>query len=972
MFAAVGDSVNIFELIMTGRMMKRLSVGAVFCVLLITCVLLWGPLSNSAVAKQGLTFGFSVDGSGLFYSSGLGEKMGSYLEGQLALPIKVRSFTTEEHLRNWLTRYREVDVAWLSKDSLAGEPDGELFVLAKNLDHLTGLFQGSFVVRQGLSPSLRQQISAVLLSMHENSEGQDLLTTIEVSRFVPSHGEVKRWESPSLGQSARKLSSPPKKTGELQSQENKELSVEVSEATIEKEVSVPVAVPLSMEPLSVQPLVSDIPSDAEVAEAGAVTVIPVDTDDEPLQSVLEKQSSTVASSLSIPTTVSKQKEPIALVADSLTYNSEEDSYEAKGDVVLRQTNVELKSESLLWQAATQDAAAEGAVQLNDAGTEIEGESLQYNMSTGQGQVQNGQVFVREGNFRLAGEQIEKQGQVDYFVKGGSFTTCDGEIPDWKFSAEEVDVTVGGYARAKNVWFHVKDVPVLYAPYLMFPVKTERESGLLAPWFGYSNNKGLRTSLAWYQVIDRHMDATLYLDYFSDIGLGKGLEYRYALPKQNNGKAIYHHVTGFDETPDLDYIKWEHRGNLPGSWSLSADVEYTDDKLFFEEFGEIADDYNRDKTVSTVMLSRHWQKLNLVGHARYIKDLNDDSESTLQRLPELGLGLPRYRINDSPFYFGLESYATSFWREKGEDGERLYLRPSVSATFKPGSWLDIVPEVALYERLYNADAEDDESFVPELSLGLATRLVKNFDVNSWGLDRIQHSVEPKVTYTYVPNETQDKLPLFDLADRINRQDAISYALVNRLTARSTAKDGSRTYRELLNLRLSQRYDIDEAENNRSEDQQPFSDLHVELGFRPTRNISLDVDGLIPVYGDLRFQTLNVGSAVNDDVGNSLNVNYTYKGEDSSTIVTDYVNVQLRTPVLKPVYVLFEERYDFREERELEKILGLEYRSKCWSLLLTYRNRYQEEGDDDHEIMVSFVLTGLGENQGFGNGFAQMRP
>jgi LPS-assembly protein len=75
--------------------------------------------------------------------------------------------------------------------------------------------------------------------------------------------------------------------------------------------------------------------------------------------------------------------------------------------------------------------------------------------------------------------------------------------------------------------------------------------------------------------------------------------------------------------------------------------------------------------------------------------------------------------------------------------------------------------------------------------------------------------------------------------------------------------------------------------------------------------------------------------------------------------------LYTSILKPVYVLFEERYDFQKQRELEKVVDLEYRAKCWSVLLTYRDRYREFGDNDQEFMFSFVLAGLGQNLGFGN-------
>ena len=128
--------------------------------------------------------------------------------------------------------------------------------------------------------------------------------------------------------------------------------------------------------------------------------------------------------------------------------------------------------------------------------------------------------------------------------------------------------------------------------------------------------------------------------------------------------------------------------------------------------------------------------------------------------------------------------------------------------------------------------------------------------------------------------------------------------------------------------------------------------------------LFLDSFIPVYGDTSFRSLSAGLSAKDGTGNSVSVNYTYSDAKRTNVSTDYVDLKLTTPVLRPVYVLFEERYDFKQESELEKVVGLEYRSKCWSLFLTYKNRYQELGDDDQEIMFSFVLSGLGNSGGFG--------
>jgi LPS-assembly protein len=965
--------------------MQRLSLRAIFCVLLLAALLFPVHVVNKASAQPGITIGFAVDGSGLVISSELGEEVGLYLKDRLLTAVDVRSFTSEDFLYNGLVRYREVDFALLSKAYLGRVPEGAIIPLTENLDHFPGLFKGSIVARQGQQDALLQQVSTVFLSMHESPEGRALLQKLEINRFVSSS----RWQTP-----GSKLTSEP-----FAGDESK------VEAEATEKIGSPDSTSESSSLDDEEPLVGDVlPKRSEVVPTPVLTMIPdssvaESTDarpqvksapqDEPVVETLpDSVDDSIDDSIPLadnvndkteaatePALESDQESPIALVADYLAYDSDEDSYEAKGDVVLRQGEVELKSDTLLWQAATQDASAQGAVELKEMGSKVLGSSIQYNMATKQGQVRDGQLFVREGNFHLSGQQIEKEGQFEYSVEGGSFTTCDGEIPDWKFSAEEVDVTVGGYARAKHVWFHVKDVPILYTPYIAFPVKAERESGLLTPSFGYSNNKGTLASLAWYQVIDRHMDATIYLDYLSDIGLGKGLEYRYALSGNNNGQALYYHVTGTGEIeeldqkedfPDLDYYRWKHSGKFPGGWRFLADVEYTDEKLFFEEFGEFAADYNRDKTVSTLMLRRNWKKLNVNGFARYIKDLESDNDATLQTLPELGLGLPRYRLGDTAFYAGLESYATRFWRDEGERGERLYLRPSLSAVFKPGSWLEVTPEVAFYERLYSTDDTEADKFIPEISVALSTRLAKSFDANLLGADRIQHSIEPTITYTYVPDEEQGDLPLFDLRDRIEHRNDVTYALVNRLTARRQTADGSSSYRELFYLRLSQSYDIDEARNDRSGESRPFSDLRLEMDFTPVKNFSFDAESLIPVYGDSGFRTLSIGSTLKDESGNAATISYKYTDIDFDKVATDYLEFQLDTSILQPLYVRFKERYDFQENRALEDFVGFEYRSKCWSIILSYKTRYLEDEDNDHEIGFTFVLAGLGPPMGFATG------
>ena len=60
--------------------------------------------------------------------------------------------------------------------------------------------------------------------------------------------------------------------------------------------------------------------------------------------------------------------------------------------------------------------------------------------------------------------------------------------------------VEGYAHVKNARMRVKKVPVLYLPYILWPAKTDRTSGLLVPNIGYSHRRGAYLGLAYYQVL----------------------------------------------------------------------------------------------------------------------------------------------------------------------------------------------------------------------------------------------------------------------------------------------------------------------------------------------------------------------------------------------------------------------------------------------------------------------------------------
>lgn len=649
--------------------------------------------------------------------------------------------------------------------------------------------------------------------------------------------------------------------------------------------------------------------------------------------------------------VGEQGEAVNLEADELSYDKESGQYRASGNVQLTQGELEVRSRLLWWNQLSGEIVAEGDVQLASPDERMSGSKVKYNLQQGTGRVEDGLLFLREQNLHVRGKEIERRGEFEYRIVDGTFTTCDGDVPSWKFGAEQVDVTLEGYAKAKNAVFYLKDIPSFYVPYIVYPVKTERESGLLTPRVGYSQKRGFQYNGAYYQVLGQNQDATLFFDYLSEMGIGKGLEYRYIFGQQNAGEARVYHidvdsVEGEPVNEERYALSWQHDGELPGGVRMVADALYVNDNDYFSDFGEIAEDYNRDKVESLFSLSKSWGKYSLVGDLKYTKDLETDDPTTLQRLPRISFDAVRQRIGATPLYYQLQAEYTNFWRDEGLRGERVMLRPSLAAGLQLFDVVAVTPEIAYRDRYYwgqsDGSASEQEGLV-EFSTRVGTRLQRVYDQPIGAIDKLRHSIEPELIYYYVPELEQGHLPDFDSYDRIEDKNRFEYALVQRFTTKATTDAGTPVYRDLVYLRLSQSYYL----NEKTQDEL-FSSARGELTLLPTDWSRFELDASFDVdQGEWSKVAADV--ELHDQRDNSLSIGYRSVRDEE----LEYIAGRLETSWFKPVYLSYQKRFDLGESEQLEDVLGIEYRQQCWGALLTFR-----ENDNDRSVMLTFTMKGIG--------------
>ncbi len=206
-----------------------------------------------------------------------------------------------------------------------------------------------------------------------------------------------------------------------------------------------------------------------------------------------------------------------ITSDSLEYFSETKQYVGKGSVEIHQKDAVVNADEITYDEATSDVSAQGRVFYHDADITIEAGKAKLNLESKTGILYDAKIFYAKDNVYLSGEEIERRGENSYYSPSAAFTTCDAPVPAWCFQGKNVDAVLGENLRAKDVFFKIKNVSVLYTPYLCSPLLTKRQTGFLLPVVSQSNTRGFGLHLPFFWAISENRDATFVFDAYSKVG-----------------------------------------------------------------------------------------------------------------------------------------------------------------------------------------------------------------------------------------------------------------------------------------------------------------------------------------------------------------------------------------------------------------------------------------------------------------------
>jgi LPS-assembly protein len=696
--------------------------------------------------------------------------------------------------------------------------------------------------------------------------------------------------------------------------------------------------------------------------------------------------------------------PVTIEADTLSYDQANDTYQAQGNVIVFFTGGYLRADRLLLNRRTNEAVAEGNTVLKNNGDLLEGERVDFNTETKTGTVQSGRIFFEKYHFHIRGREIQKKGDADYFMKDGTATTCDGDCPDWQFAAREMDVTIDGYGTMKNGTFQILEVPVFYFPYLLFPVKTTRQSGVLLPHLGYSEEKlGFDVAVPVFWAISDSTDATFYQRYMDKRGYQQGAEYRYFLSPDSFGTFYADYLsdqwTGTREIEGVQQAQTEkekrwsyylnHQTQFDPGFYLRTDINRVSDNYYFNDFASYnyylnhyagaanrrfqrisyVGDQRLDALESKGRLVKDWGLLSLTGYAQYTDDFsNPSNDTTLQKYPEIRLNAFTQPLFGSPLNFGLGGSYSYNYRSVGEKGNLFDVFPVLSLPLSLGHYLQFTPEVGFRETYWDTSgalsgSEKKTGSRELITAGarLSSDVYRIFDVGGASIEKIKHYVKPELLYNYTAVQ-EDERP--DFVTDINSQSNITWSLLNTLTSRMKDLEGKTSYQEFLRLKLFQIYDfrgdVYNVTTTRAALTTPttvgttpagqgnyLGPLNAELDFYPYRyvtynsTLSFDFNS-----GDLTAMNHTLG--LSDNRGDSASIQYSYTKD-----IVENINLILKAKVTKEVELKYVVRNNLLQDTTLESTYGISYNRQCWGVEVAYSDLV-----NDRTFMVFINLLGLG--------------
>lgn len=677
-----------------------------------------------------------------------------------------------------------------------------------------------------------------------------------------------------------------------------------------------------------------------------------------------------------------------VTADSM--ETTDDEIILRGNAEVRRAGTVIRGDQIKYDQSTDVVDVEGNAVVIREGARFDGPKLTYQIESDAGEMQDVNYQYAARGIRGKTSSARFMNGVNTQFKNATLTTCKPGSKAWWVEADSLEMDESSQmATAHNVSFHLAGMPVMVAPWAMFPMGTERQSGILTPTLGMSSTRGVDISLPIYWNIAPNYDYTFTPRVMTKRGILLGNEFRF-LNENFGGEVTY------DYMPDDKETNTHRYGSTVNAWAKWNGIQFrtnynrvSDGRYIADFSGDIYDtsesvlpqdfflSYGKDFWHSSLSVQKN-QVLSREDNTYYDKPY--------EIVPQIDW--KAYLADYHGFEISSIMEAARFTHpdaDRKAQGNRLYMQHSVAYPMRGAGWF-VTPKAmltgvqysltdmnSLNTNLRNRYDESSRFVVPTVSLD--TGLIFDRDTSWFGRDATQ-TLEPRVFYAYTPYRDQSKMPTFDSSyadlsfssffsenvftghDRVSEANQVSLILTSRYLDRKTGY-------EWLRASVGQRYYFDDQRvglhgtGGTGSTEETRSDFLGSISANVTRDIVLNTSAQYST-SESDITRINAGIRWHPKPSAVMGLYYRYN-IDPNVHKEDHIkqiDFAVQWPLTNNFYALGRYNYSLFDKKPVEILGGIEYVADCWALRLVAQRYITDSDKYDTSFYVQLELTGLG--------------
>ena len=640
-----------------------------------------------------------------------------------------------------------------------------------------------------------------------------------------------------------------------------------------------------------------------------------------------------------------------------------------GNVQMTQGDRHIRADCVEYNATTQDAKLEGGIIFSDPQLTVRGGNGTYSPTLG-ATFEGTEFELPARNARGAARSMSMDANGKITLEDVSFSTCPANDVSWEMKAGRIELDTRariGTGHGARVEF--KGVPIFYAPWLSFPISTDRKSGFLFPNIGRTTRSGFELEVPYYFNIRPNIDFTASPIYYSKRGLDLAGELRYMTPRQR-GSLNFDYLPSDDVAGrDRSRIELKHVAELPGDWRFRIDATDVSDSNYFEDFALGPEGTSVPFAERLAEATYRDEHLNVRAQFQDFQTIDDelpDEDRPYARTPRV-LASGDWESGLGAINYGFDAEVVNFERNVGVTGWRADIAPRLGMDWSaPGFF--VRPSAGFRYTQYSlkdvAPGTDDS---PTRSLPFASLdagLVFERTTGSRAQRRV--TLEPRALYLYTPYRDQSQLPLFDTglpdlnlvelyrtnryvgADRVNDANQVSFGLTSRLF---NADSGA----QYLAVSVGQAYYFEQPRvvlPDETPSTRDTSDFIAQVSLTAYKNwnfeagIQWDPEDTRSERSQFRLQYRPNGDSV---------VNLAYRAQRDRL---EQGEVSTAWPVSKKWNAYGRIVYSLRDSEILDRFAGFEFKACCYKLrFVARRSVSSRDGSQETGVYLQLELNGM---------------